>query len=62
MINKNPGPLLTSKFIGDVQLIPPEFRARIGTTRLVQEQPIDIEPSSLGDLLVESSVLQERTD
>lgn len=59
---KNSGPLLTSKWVGGESPIPPEFIAAMERGLLIQENPTDIEPTALGDTVVESSVVQERTD
>jgi hypothetical protein len=59
---KNPGQLLTSKFRGVLELIPPKFRAKIGIIRKVQQVPLDVEPDTLGGVLVQSQTVQERTD
>jgi len=61
-IKKNPGPPLVSRFKGDLRALPLRWRAKLGLTRTVQEQPPDIEASLLTGTLVESSVEQERTD
>jgi hypothetical protein len=64
---KNPGPLLTSKFKGLVDVIPLKWRAKLGLTTLVQKDPTDIDPTALGDstadgVRVVSSVQQDLTD
>jgi len=64
---KNPGPLLKSKFKGIIDVIPLKWRSKLGLTSLVREQPVDVDPTALGDttadgIRVVSSVQQERTD
>lgn len=59
---KNPGPLLESLFRGVLDLIPPEFRAKLGIRQTKQQVPVDVEPDPLTGVLVESQVVQERTD
>ena len=59
---KSPGPTLTSVFYGAVELIPPRWRAKLGLTRVVIEQPTDVGPEPLVTPVVDSSVEQIRTD
>ena len=63
MASKNPGPLLTSVSRGDLDLIPREFRAKLGISQTVQEQPTDVDADVPdGISLVASRVEQERTN
>lgn len=66
-LQKNKGPLLTSRFKGLVDVIPLKWRSKLGMTRLVQQNPLDIDASSPNGAgpyghLVSSAVEQERTD
>lgn len=61
-LQKNPGPLLTSLFKGLVEHIPPEWRARLGLRKYDQQEPIDVDPDTIADVLVNSEVNQTRTD
>lgn len=61
-ILKNPGPPLSSKTLGAADSLSPEWRTRLGLAQLDQEQPTDVEPSPLSALIVQSQVVQTRTD
>lgn len=66
-LQKNPGPPLTSKFRGLLDVIPQKWRSKLGLTRIVQQQPVDVEPTPIGDttsegVRISSTVEQERTD
>lgn len=61
---KNKGPLLESVIYGDdaFQLIPREFKAFLGIRKTDQEVPTDILPDLLLYPLIQSQVVQERTN
>jgi hypothetical protein len=61
-INKNRGPLLTSKIRGGTDDFPKEFLAFIGQDITSQKVPLDVDTSPLSGLLIESRLLQELTD
>ena len=61
-LRKSKGPLLTSVFKGMLDLLPPKWRARLETTVTDQENPTDVGVSALSNTLVESKVVQTRTD
>lgn len=61
-LQKNSGPLLTSLFKGMADLLPAKWRARVGTKQTDQENPTDILPDDLTAGLLESRVVQTRTD
>lgn len=61
-ISKNKGPLLTTKIRGGKDDFPKEFVALIGLDITSQKVPLDIGPSTVTNLLIESRLEQELTD
>jgi len=61
-ISKNAGQKLISKFKGLLDLIPPEFRAKLGITQTVQQVPLDVEIDPVAGAVVETKLTQERTN
>ena len=61
-LKKAKGPLLTSVFKGMLDLLPPKWRARLKTTVTNQENPTDVDVTALSSTLIESKVVQTRTD
>ena len=61
-LKKAKGPLLTSVFKGMLDLLPPKWRARLKTTVTTQECPTDVDATTLTSTLIESKVVQTRTD
>jgi hypothetical protein len=59
---KNGSEPLVSVFRGIVDNIPPKWRARLGVTRIVQKQPLDIGLTELGEGVVASQLVQEQTN
>ena len=59
---KNPGPLLQSRVIGSVDVIPQEWVAKIGFRQDDQEEPLGVLPDSIAGLTVASKLVQTRTD
>lgn len=59
---KVPGPLLTSKIVGGVDLTPPKWRAKRGVKITDQENPPEIEPEKITGVRIESKVIQVRTN
>ena len=59
---KNKGPLLITKIRGSVDDFPPEFVSKFGKDIYTQEVPVDVQPDELTGLLLESRVVQERTN
>ncbi len=56
--DKNKGKLLETLVRGTVDLIPPEFRARIGLRITTQKVPNDVLPDAISETLIESKVEQ----
>ncbi len=61
-LNKKKGKLLTTTAVGDAQLIPPKWKASLGTTITEQAVPLDITVDATTTTLVESVVKQEQTE
>lgn len=61
-ISKNRGPKLTSKFRGGKDDFPKEFLALVGLDQTVQKVPLDIGPSPISGLLIDSRLEQDLTD
>lgn len=59
---KNPGKALVNIQVGGEQSIPPEFIAIMGRTEVVQAVDNSVLPESLGDEIVESKVVTDRTN
>jgi hypothetical protein len=61
-ISKNRGPKLTTKIRGGKDDFPKEFLALVGLDIISQKVPLDISPSPIAGLLIESRLEQELTD
>jgi hypothetical protein len=62
MSAKNPGPLLFTEIRGSGDLFPDEFVAKLGKDIYVQHNPVDVDPSKITDMLIESRCVQERSN
>jgi hypothetical protein len=62
MSTKNPGQQLISIYLGTLEHIPPEWRAKLGIKRTDQQQPPDVEPAPLAGTLIGSQVVQTQTN
>lgn len=61
-ISKNPGSPLTSDHNGEETSVPRHWRAKLGLTKVVQENPINVGVDPNAGLRIESRADQERTN
>jgi len=56
MASRNPGPSLTSRFSGLVDVVPKNWLAKLGLTKIEQKEPNEIDVDAISPTLVESDV------